>query len=127
MKSAKQGMLCAAQALLGNGYDIFVRACTQTGLFGFLFAFITGFLVYGAALVTATILLKWIVFGRVPAGVHKYVTPPLCQKHTRLPVLKASSQTCHSHARVPILAGFAGTHARPRVRSFKSSNNTALT
>lgn len=54
-----------------DGYGMFMRACTRTGLFGFLVAFIAGFLVYGACLTAATILLKWIVVGKVPAGVHK--------------------------------------------------------
>ncbi len=62
-----------SQALMGtDGYGIFVRACTRTGLFGFLIAFIVGFLAYGACLTVATILIKWIVVGKVPAGVHKY-------------------------------------------------------
>lgn len=61
-----------AQAVMGaDGYGLFIRACTRTGLFGFLIAFIAGFLVYGAALTLATLALKWIVIGRAKAGVHK--------------------------------------------------------
>ena len=54
-----------------DGYGLFIRACTRTGLFGFLVAFIAGFLVYGAALTLTTLALKWIVIGRAKAGVHK--------------------------------------------------------
>lgn len=55
----------------GEGWAAFMRACTKTGMFGFLAAFIAGFLVYGCALTTATILLKWLTIQQMQAGVHK--------------------------------------------------------
>jgi hypothetical protein len=54
-----------------DGYDLLRRACTRSGLFGFLAAFIAGFLVYGAALMLGTLALKWIVIGRAKVGVHR--------------------------------------------------------
>ena len=54
-----------------GGFELFRRACTKAGLFGFLVAFVTGFLVYGAALTAGTLLLKWAIIGRAKAGVHK--------------------------------------------------------
>ena len=63
-----------SQAVMGGawgGMSLFMAACKRAGLFGFLLAFILGFMVYGAALTAATVLLKWLVIGRMPAGVHK--------------------------------------------------------
>ena len=67
------------QAALGgiaNGLEIFKRACTRAGLFGFLLAFILGFLAYALALTAATVLLKWVLVGRMPAGVHRCEAAP---------------------------------------------------
>ncbi|KAK9904717.1 hypothetical protein WJX75_001194 [Coccomyxa subellipsoidea] len=55
----------------GAGYEAFLRACTKTGIFGFLAAFIVGFLAYGLALTLATIVLKWLIVQQMHAGVHK--------------------------------------------------------
>ena len=65
-----------------GGLDLFLAACKRAGLFGFLLAFILGFMVYGAALTAATVALKWLIIGRMPAGVHKCACslahPPPC-------------------------------------------------
>lgn len=66
----------AALGGVGNGLEIFKRACTRAGLLGFLLAFILGFLAYAVALTAATVLLKWILVWRMPAGVHKCAPPP---------------------------------------------------
>ncbi|CAL8464659.1 g4194 [Coccomyxa elongata] len=61
-------------ALMGGaaaGYSALIRACTKTGIFGFLAAFVAGFLVYGLALTIATILLKWLIVQQMRAGTHK--------------------------------------------------------
>ena len=61
------------QAILGtDGFGLFKRAATNVGVFGFLVAFMAGFFVYGAGLTVFTIALKWIVIGRVRAGVHRW-------------------------------------------------------
>ena len=57
-----------------DGFGLFRRACTRAGLFGFLVAFMSGFLVYGAALTAGTLVLKWAIIGRAKAGVHKYAS-----------------------------------------------------
>ena len=54
-----------------DGFGLFRRACTRAGLFGFLVAFMAGFLVYGAALTAGTLVLKWAIIGRAKAGVHR--------------------------------------------------------
>ena len=67
-------VLRIGQALMGGagaGYEAFLRACTKTGIFGFLAAFIVGFLAYGLALTLATIVLKWLIVQQMHAGVHK--------------------------------------------------------
>ena len=67
-------MTVTHQAALGgvsNGLEIFRAACTRAGLLGFLLAFICGFLAYALALTAATVLLKWILVGRMRPGVHK--------------------------------------------------------
>ena len=66
----------------GAVYEAFLRACTKTGIFGFLAAFIAGFLAYGLALAAATILLKWLLVQQMQAGVHK------CAASHSLPCLK---------------------------------------
>ena len=61
------------QAILGtDGFGLFKRAATDVGVFGFLVAFMAGFFVYGAGLTIFTLALKWIVIGRVRAGVHRW-------------------------------------------------------
>ncbi len=62
------------------GYSALIRACTKTGIFGFLAAFVAGFLVYGLALTIATILLKWLIVQQMRAGTHKCAAaiPPCC-------------------------------------------------
>ena len=70
-----------------DGFGLFRRACTRAGLFGFLVAFMAGFLVYGAALTVGTLVLKWAIIGRAKAGVHKYAS---CAYHIESPVLFAS-------------------------------------
>ena len=64
------------QAILGtDGFGLFRRAATDVGVFGFLVAFMAGFFVYGAGLTVFTLVLKWIVVGRVKAGVHRWAVP----------------------------------------------------
>jgi hypothetical protein len=50
----------------------FARAATAYGIFGVLFAFVIAYAAYGFALAAAAVLIKWILVGRVKAGVHKY-------------------------------------------------------
>jgi hypothetical protein len=76
-----------------SGMELFVRACTRAGLFGFLIAFILGFMVYGAALTAATVLLKWLVIGRLPAGVHKCAAQLLPCMHACCTEVKVPEET----------------------------------
>lgn len=68
------------QHLLGSaaqGQAFFVRAAVHTGVVGLLAAFAAGYAVYGAGLLAATIALKWVLVGRMPAGEHKCAAPAL--------------------------------------------------
>lgn len=69
-----------------DGFGLFRRACTRAGLFGFLVAFMAGFLVYGSALTAGTLVLKWAIIGRAKAGVHKYAS---CAHDIKIPILFA--------------------------------------
>lgn len=62
------------QHLLGNvanGQAFFLRAATQTAVFGLLLAFAAGYAIYGAGLLATTVVVKWMLVGRMPAGKHK--------------------------------------------------------
>lgn len=75
----------------GAVYEAFMRACTKTGIFGFLAAFIAGFLAYGLALAAATILLKWLLVQQMQAGVHK------CAASHSLPCLSRGLVLSHDY------------------------------
>jgi hypothetical protein len=69
--------LCV-QALVpaaGGWPAYFARAATAYGIFGVLFAFVIAYAAYGFTLAAAAVLIKWILVGRVKAGVHKYAYP----------------------------------------------------
>ncbi len=70
----------------GAGFDTFIRACTKTGIFGFLAAFVAGFLVYGMALTIATILLKWLIVQQMRAGTHKCAPAIPSEQHCTQPL-----------------------------------------
>ena len=70
------GQVHNVQAILGtDGFGLFKRAATDVGVFGFLVAFMAGFFVYGTGLTVFTLALKWVVIGRVKAGVHRLAFP----------------------------------------------------
>ena len=82
------------QAILGaDGFGLFRRAATDVGVFGFLVAFMAGFFVYGAGLTVFTLAIKWIVIGRVRAGVHRWALPLPCL----LPLFPSWHPICHLH------------------------------
>ncbi len=63
------------------------------GLFGFLVAFMAGFLVYGAAPTAGTLALKWAIIGGAKAGVHRCAS---CAYQTKSPILLWQSWLhCH--------------------------------